>query len=352
MTRPDEPDHSAGTDRRRFLGGLAAVTAASLLPARQRSQAGEAVAPHRIDVHSHISPPAWIQRLTPEGLVLPPMANWTVERHLADMDRAGVATAITSVTAPGLWFKDPAVTRPFARACNDYAATLRADHPGRFGVFIVLPWPDVEGSLRELEYGLDTLKADGIAMLTNYGDTWLGDAVFAPLFAELNRRKALVYTHPTAANCCRNLVPGLIDATIEFGTDTTRAIARMVFSGSAARYPDMRMIFSHAGGSMPYMIERFDTASRTPPNPEHLPPGGFRELARKFYYDTAQASNPVAMAGLRAVVPMSQILFGTDYPFRTAIDHVTGLAASGTFTPQELLAIDRGNYLALHRTLG
>jgi 6-methylsalicylate decarboxylase len=343
---PSPPDCGPDYSRRRFIGTLSALGVGAALSGNHLRAAAVDDAPHVIDVHSHIAPPEWIRRLTPEGVVLPPLANWTVARHLEDMDRAGVATAITSITAPGLWFGDPAVARPLARACNDYAAQLRADHPGRFGLFAVLPLPDVEGSLKELEYGLDALQADGVCLLTSYGDKWLGDPAFDPVFAELNRRKALVYTHPTAANCCRNLVPGLNDATIEFGTDTTRALARFVFSGSAARYPDLRMIFSHAGGTMPYLIERFDVWSRTPPNPRNVPLG-FREHAKKFYYDIAQSSNAVAMRALRSVVPTAHILFGTDYPFRASIDHVEGLRESGVFTPEEIRGIERENYLAM-----
>jgi 6-methylsalicylate decarboxylase len=331
--------------RRRVISALSVLTVGAALPS-SNPFAADNQAPHRIDMHSHIAPPEWIRQLTPEGVVLPPLANWTVARHLEDMDRAGVATAITSITAPGLWFSDPKVARPLARACNEYAAQLRMDHPGRFGLFAVLPLPDVEGSLKELEYGLDTLQADGVCMLTSYGDKWLGDPAFDPVFAELNRRKAVLYTHPTAANCCRNLLPGLNDATIEFGTDTTRAIARFVFSGSAARYPDLRIIFSHAGGTMPYLIERFDVWSRTAPNPRNVPLG-FREHAKRFYYDIAQSSNSVAMRALQAVVPTSHILFGTDYPFRTSLDHVNGLRESGVFTPEEIRGIERENYLAM-----
>jgi len=336
----DKPDAA----RRLLLQGLGAAGIGALVASHPVFASSPA--PHRIDIHSHIAPPAWIRRLTPEGVILPPLANWTIARHLDDMDRAGVATAITSMTSPGLWFGDPAVARPLARACNDYAAQLRADHPGRFGVFAVLPLPDIEGSLKELEYGFDVLKADGICLFTSYGDRWLGDPAFDPVFAELNRRKAVVYTHPISANCCRNLVPGINDPSIEFGTDTTRAIARFVFSGSAARYPDVKLIFSHAGGTMPFLIERFDLLSRTPPYPQSLP-AGFRAFARNFYYDTAQSSNAVALTALKAVVPTSHILFGTDYPFRTSLEHVDGLKAAGVFTDAEIRGIEREHALAI-----
>jgi predicted TIM-barrel fold metal-dependent hydrolase len=264
------------------------------------------------------------------------------------MDRAGVAKSITSITSPGLWFGDDAMARRLSRECNDYAAKLAVDHPGRFGVFVSIPLPDIDGSLREIEYGLDKLKADGIAMFTNYGDKWFGDPAFAPVYEELNRRKAVVYTHPRSANCCRNVLPDLNDSAIEWGTDTTRAIARTIFAGTAAKYPDIRVIFSHAGGTMPFLIERFDLAAKGPQFAKQLPEG-FLAAAKKFYYDTAQASNPVAMGALKKLIPMSQIVFGTDYPFRTAADHVKGLKECGVFDAKELLAIDNENAARLLR---
>jgi predicted TIM-barrel fold metal-dependent hydrolase len=346
MTRTPPEAAPRDPQRRRVLVGLGALATGAALRGAASFAASEAAAPFRIDVHSHLAPPAWVQKLTPEGVVLPPMANWSVQRHLDDMDRAGVATAITSVTAPGLWLADREAARALARACNDYAATLRQAHPGRFGLFVVLPMPDIEGSLRELEYGLDTLKADGACLFTSYEGKWLGDPLFDPLMAELERRKAIVYTHPVGSACCRNLVPGINDATIEFGTDTTRALARWVFSGSAMRFPGIRMIFSHAGGTMPYLAERFDVWSRTPPNPEKVPTG-FRALARNFYYDIAQSANAVTLTALKAVVPTSHILFGSDYPFRTAAEHVASLEAGGVFTAAELRGIGREHFLRL-----
>jgi predicted TIM-barrel fold metal-dependent hydrolase len=312
----------------------------TLLPGRTLA------APHRIDVHSHLAPPEWIRRLTPEGIILPPLANWSVAQHLDDMDGAGVEKAITSITSPGLWFDDAQIARTLARACNEYAAELRRDHPGRFGIFATLPLPAIDASLAELEYAFDTLEADGVMLFTSYGNRWLGDPVFDTLFEELDRREAIVYTHPIAANCCRNLVPGVNDATIEFGTDTTRAIARYVFSGSAKRYPNVRMIFSHAGGTMPFLIGRFDLWSRTPPNPE-IVPEGFRAHARTFYYDVAQATDLVSLTALKTVVPTEHILFGTDYPFRSSLEHVELLHESGVFTAEELRGIEREHAAAL-----
>ena len=164
-----------------------------------------------------------------------------------------------SVAAPGVWFGDAQEARQLARACNEYGAGLVRDHPGRFGFFAMLPLPDIEGSLREIEYAMDTLKVDGIGLFTNYPDNiWLGDPRFVPVSDELNRRRAVAYTHPNTASCCTNLVPGVADTVVEYGASTTRAIATMVFGGFDTTYPNIKMIFSHAGGMMPFLIERFE----------------------------------------------------------------------------------------------
>ena len=189
------------------------------------------------------------------------MRNWTPEKSLADMDAAGVAVAMLSVTQPGVNFTSGEAARKLARECNEYAARLIADHPGRFGGFAMLPLTDTEGSLKEIAYALDTLKLDGIGLLTSYGDKWLGDPSFLPVMEELNRRKVVVYTHPATADCCVNLVRTEPPGMIECGTDTTRTIADIIFSGNAQKFRDIRWIFSHAGGTMPFLIERFDPSS-------------------------------------------------------------------------------------------
>ena len=251
-----------------------------------------------------------------------------------------------SIAPAGNPFSDPATAVRLTRECNEYISRLSADHPGRFGLFASLPLPNIDASLTEVAYAFDTLKADGIALFTSYGDKWLGDPAFNPVFEELNRRRAVVYTHPNTANCCGNLIPNIGEGIIEWGTDTTRAIARIVFGGAAARYPDVRLIFSHAGGTMPFLIERFVNLAKGGQFKTQLP-DGFIAVASKFYYDTAQTSNPAAMSALSKVVPISQIVFGTDFPFRNAAEHVQGLKDCGVFSAADLQAIDRRNVLRL-----
>jgi len=301
--------------------------------------------PFRIDVHHHLTPPDYLNAVHGHLSVPAPSANWSPAKSLDDMDAAGIATAILSITSPGLWLGDAAATAKLARGCNDYAAGLIADNKGRFGAFAALPMPNTDATLGEIGYALDTLKLDGLALFTSYDNKWLGDAAFVPVFDELNRRKAVVSVHPITTACCSNLIPYIPDTIIEFSTDTTRTIASLVFSGAAERWPDIRFIFAHAGGTMPFLIERFEVLARMPQAAKMLPNGVTAPLQR-FFYDTAQSANPAAMAALRDIVTPSQILFGTDFPFRNGIENVAGLKRCG-FTPAELQQISRDNALGL-----
>lgn len=331
--------------RREVLAGLAVLGVGAATP--RGAILAQAAAPKhvRIDVHHHFQPPAFDADISKALLLKPGLKGWTVEKSLEDMEKGGVTTAMLSNTTPALWVGDPILAKKLARTCNDYAAKLCADHPGRFGLFAAMPLPDIDTTLAEIAYALDTLKADGIGLFTSYGDKWLGDPAFDPVFAELNRRKAVVYTHPTTATCCTNLIADVNDSEIEFGTDTTRAIAKMVFSGSSQRYPDIRMIFSHAGGTMPFLIRRFTKDAKGNPKLQKLLPNGFLPEAHRFYYDIAQAPVRAPMLALKEVIPVSQIVFGTDYPYLTAAEHVQELKESRVFTDAELRAIDGENAL-------
>jgi predicted TIM-barrel fold metal-dependent hydrolase len=332
-------------------GAIAATTTAraqTAAPPASPATAPEPSAPppaFRIDIHHHLTPPDYVTAVHGKAQLPTPSANWTLAKTLDDMDAAAVQTAMLSISTPGLWFGDLAATTRLARGCNEYAAKLVADNRPRFGAFAALPLPNVDATLGEIGYALDTLKADGVLVFTSYEGKWLGDAAFVPVFDELNRRKAIVSVHPTTAACCGNLIPYIPDNVVEFGTDTTRTIASLVFSGAAERWPDIRFIFSHAGGSMPFLIERFEFLARTPQAAKMLP-NGVRAPLRRFFYDTAQAGNPAAMGALRQLVEPSQILFGTDFPFRSGLEHVTNLAGCKVLAP-DLRMIERDNALAL-----
>jgi len=337
-------------DRRAFVtGGLAAFGAAfagSGAPMRSFAQGVSATNPRRIDIHHHFSPPQWLAFVRGRELLQPANAAWTPEKSIEDMDQGGVAAAMISITNPGLWFGDKEATRAIARECNEYGAKLVQQHPTRFGLFCALPIPDVDATLREIEYAFDTLKCYGAHFMTSYGDTWLGNPAHEPVMAELHRRKAVVHVHPTAANCCRNLIPGIAPGVMEYGTDTTRAIMSLMWSGQAAKYPDIRFIWSHAGGTAPFLAGRIDGASGN--LKDKMPQGAIHEMKR-FYYDTAGAANAGAIASLLQLVASDHILFGTDFPpGGTSAGVAKQLAQLGlNLTAADMRNIDRENALRL-----
>ena len=298
--------------------------------------------PHRIDVHHHLYPPGYLARLVARKIAPPPALDWRPETSIADMDRAGVATAIVSITAPGLAPVDADFRRAVARECNEFAARMMADHRGRFGSFATLPLPDIDTSLAEIAHALDVLGADGIGLLTSYGDRWLGDPVFAPVMDELNRRRAVVYVHPTAPECNRNLLPGVLDWVIEFPADTTRTIASLLFSGTIARCPDIAFIFAHCGGVLPFISDHLVRAAAIDARLAAAVPGGVRAALAGFHYDTALRAHPAALAATLQVLTAAQLLFGTDAPLRVSADQLQGLLDHG-FSPAELHAIECGN---------
>ena len=335
----------AAVDRRRFLAGGAALGAGALTALRSSPAPAQPAAFTRIDVHHHFLSPLHRDVLARhrDGAPLP---EWTVEGSLQDMDRAGVATAMLSVMQPGVWFGDVAEGRRLARHCNEFAAGLVRDHPGRFGMFATLPLPDTEGSLTEIEYGLDVLKAGGIALLTSYEGRYLGDPAFLPVFEELNRRKAVVYVHPTTPDCCRALVKGIPPGTIEYATDSTRTISSLIFgdAGTAFKCSDVRFVWSHSGGTLPFLTGRLIRLARA--RKDARMPDGPVPILKRWNYEIAQGNTTGQLAALMKLVPVSQVMFGSDYPFVPATEAVEGLSDYG-FEEADRRAIERGNAVRL-----
>ncbi len=334
--------------RRELIGGLSALAASAALG---RDVLAQTAKPFRIDTHHHIFPPKWLaakrEQILAAAAGRDAVLNWTLEGAIAEMDRRGIATAITSLTTPAVWFGNVAEDRRLARDANEYGAQIARDHPGRFGMFAAIPLPDTEGSLAEIAYALDTLKLDGIGLLTSYGERWPGDPAFAPVFAELNRRKAVVFFHPTVAACCGHVVGDLPPSIVEFGFNTTRAVESLLFGGALTRYPDIKFIFAHGGGTIPFLADRMGKTSYSRrPDVQAMIPNGPEPLFRKLYFDVVSVTNVPAMAAIRALMPTSQILFGTDNPFVAPEATVTEL--SGLRLPSGVAqAIQRDNALAL-----
>ena len=333
-------DSDLGTlPRRRFLSGVAALGAGALLPGCQTTGADAGGKPFRIDVHHHYVPDAY-QAAMKAHKIRP--VKWSLQGSLEEMDKSGIATATISPPPPGITFGDVPFGRKLARDINEAGAKIVSDRPARFRLMAVLPYADVEGSLAEIGYAYDTLKSDGIGLMTSYGGKYLGDPAFWPILEELNRRKAVIYTHPTTPACCARALPITGINTIEGPVDTTRTMASVMFTGAAARFPDIRWIFSHSGGVMPFLLSRFERHEVEAKNSKEAMPNGLMHELRKFYYDTAQGNHPGALAALMQIAPVSQVLYGTDYPFVDGATVTAGLSKRG-FSASDLRAIDRGN---------
>ena len=329
--------------RRDFLKALGLAGAGAILPASGQTPARAA---GRIDVHHHMQPAFYVNAMADElkRTNFNPRP-WAPEVSLEAMDKHGVATAMLSpvqrVVSDSMSDRSERA-RTLARQNNEAGAQAVRDHPGRFGLFAALPLPDQDGSLKDIEYSYDTLKADGIALWTSYLDKWPGDPAFDRVFAELNRRNAVVFFHPATASCCRNLIPGLaVSGMIEYDLDTARAAESLLVGGTPARYPNIKFIFSHSGGAITVLAARM--IDDYPRNRLSQLPNGVEYEFKKFYYEVAHASKAPALDALKDVAPVSQILFGADVPIRQYELTTDGLDQYQGFSQADWRAINRGN---------
>jgi 6-methylsalicylate decarboxylase len=240
---------------------------------------------------------------------------WTPESSLAFMDEAGIDVAILSISTPGIQLPDKNADRELARKCNELAATLISKHPKRFGAFASVPVSDIDEAIEEMTYALDVLKLDGVVLFTNSRSIYLGDKTMKSLFDELQQRKAVVYVHPNASPdpAAHNL--GITDNLIDFPGDTTRAIAQMHYGGVFAATPDVKYIFSHAGGTVPYLAGRFAIVDEMNIMGDNSKRGTAADTFRKLYWDTALAWSDPVLHTLLQIAGANRILFGTDFPY-------------------------------------
>jgi len=308
--------------------------------------------PHRIDVHHHIVPQEYVKALANLGVTESggiPFPQWGAEASLDCMDRQGIDAAITSISCPGVYFGDIAFTCDLARRCNEISAQLVNDHPQRFGAFAVLPLPDIDAALLELEYALDILRLDGVTLLASIGSQYLGDPAFDNLFAELNRRKTVIFVHPAVPPGSEVLKLNLPPSIVEFTFDTTRAITNLLYSGTLERCPDISFIFPHAGGTVPYLTWRISLGAWLPGMNEKVPQGVINYLKR-LYYDTALSTTRYTLRSFQELVEPSHLLFGSDFPFLpepVVVATITELQNYDGFTDQDRRVIERDNALKL-----
>lgn len=273
--------------------------------------------PGLIDIHAHFLTKSYLDAMNAAGVHDVdgfPMPDWSPESAIEHMDRWGIATQILSISAPGIDFVSGDAARKLARKINEELAGIVARHPGRLRGFGLLPLPDVDGALREIEHALDVLKFEGIGLYTNFSGIYPGDARLDPLFEELNRRKAVTYVHPVAPPGFDRTRFGFPAATVEYPFDTTRMITNLVSSGTLRRFPDFKMIVSHGGGTLPFLVPRIarhtTRFARVPVTPEEIL-ADFRSL----YFDTTAVSHPHAIDSLLTIAPKDHLLYGSDHPF-------------------------------------
>jgi predicted TIM-barrel fold metal-dependent hydrolase len=310
----------------------------------------------RVDVHAHYLPPSYYRALQEAGVTMLdggiPVPQWRVEDSLAMMDRHGVATQMLSVSSPSVYLFGADKAARLARAVNEEGAGYAEAYPTRFGLFATLPLDDAASSVGEIEHAFDKLGADGVVLMTNARGVYLGDRKFDPVFDALNARKAVVFLHPTSPACFEALAMGRPAPMIEFPFDTTRAAMNLVFSGTTQRCPDIKFILPHAGGTLPFLVQRIVGGGRRSPNP--MDPAAALAEMRRFYCDTAGAANVHAIPALLQLIPVSQILFGSDYPFTpeaTVENFVKFLDETALFTAEDRIAIARENATKLFRRL-
>jgi 6-methylsalicylate decarboxylase len=270
-----------------------------------------------IDTHHHILPDFFWRETNdfhaPVGGLAP--LEWSKEAMISFMDDAGIDVAVSSVSTPGVHLGDSEKARSLARRCNEFAAELVQARPDRFASFACLPLPDVDHSLEELSYALDVLKLDGLVLFTNSRGAYLGDATLVPVFAELERRKSVVFVHPNPSPDAAAHSLGLPDNLLDFPTDTNRAVAQMHYTNRFGRTPNVKYVFSHAGGSIPFLAARFAIIDEMGFIAGGEQRGTAADMFRRMYWDTALSASDSVLRMLRDVVGIDQVIFGTDFPY-------------------------------------
>ncbi|MBS1676201.1 MAG: amidohydrolase [Actinobacteria bacterium] len=287
-----------------------------------------------IDVHAHDYPEAYLEAIREEGsgfdhylrddgrvvvlqdgavaLAMPrPMP--TVAERIARMDAAGVGVQALSISAPNVYRLPARVRAELTRRLNDDLTETARSAPERFRVFASLPLPDVDAALEEVARAATLPFHSGFMVCTTIDQRTLDSPEFEPLWAELSRRRATVFVHPTTACCTDGIREYALALGIDFLAETTLCVARLTYSGLFERHPGIRWIFSHLGGSVPFLIHRFDNYYRQFPEcREHIsrPPS---EILGGVWFDTV-TTHPPALACALATFKVEQFVFGTDYP--------------------------------------
>jgi predicted TIM-barrel fold metal-dependent hydrolase len=300
----------------------------------------------RIDAHGHLIPEAYRAELAKRGVEADyPLPPATPEIFSEVMERHGIDAAVVSLSPPGVWFDDAGLAAELSRLVNEETAALVREQPTRFAGLITLPLPDVDAAMAELSHGFDELGLDGVALLTNHAGTYLGDPAFDPIFEELERRGAYVFVHPIQP-ATPSPLPAAPVWVQEFPFDTTRAVTNLIYSGTLERCPSIRLQLAHMGGTAPFLAHRIaEWAGRDPSRAEAAPAGALAYL-RRLYYDTGLSNNRVALAAVRELAGLDQIVFGTDWPYAVLPEDGDPAPNLG-LSPTDRAAIDATNVATL-----
>lgn len=302
----------------------------------------------RIDLHAHVIPDAYRELLvTPDGS-RPFVPAAPLEELVATMGRYEIDAAVISTGPPGAYLGDQARANETARAANEAIAAIVRSAPERFAGLAILPLPDAAAAIEELGYAVDELGLDGVMLLSNTAGVYLGDERWESLYEELGRRGAYVFVHPSLPPYPAPLGDEHPVWLYEFPFDTTRALAKLIFSGTLERYPSIRLQFAHLGGAAPFLAHRLASLGDREPERTRLAPAGAVAYLRRQYYDTGLSANAPAIAATRELIPLEHIVFGTDWPYAALPEAGSDPApALARLTAEERAAIDHRNAAAL-----
>lgn len=309
----------------------------------------------KIDMHVHYIPKAYRKALikyygdnNPDGFLTP---EWTIEAHLNFMEKMNISTTMLSVTSPHINFGDDNAAKVLAREVNEDGAELVRKYPNQFGLLASLPLPNIEGSIEEIHYALDVLQVDGFTLPTNTQGVYLGDHSLDPIFAELNRRKAIVALHPNEPSAVpKHVLENFPTPFMEFFFDTTRTVANMVVKGTLRRFPNIIIVVPHAGACLPMLADRWHGASKMMDIGEDGEGADIYGDLRKLYYDVAGACLPLQLAALLKLVDDKHLFYGSDYPYTPKLGCVflaNDLDKTDIITKQQRRAIYSDNALSL-----
>lgn len=316
-----------------------------------------------IDVHTHMFTHKWLALLKqtggtyniqtrPDGqdeifrgntpVVIPQKGHFDWELRIQAMDTAGIDVSVVSLTCPNVYWGDEAISVRAAVEANDNVADAQSRYPDRLRWFASLPWEYPQRAVQELERAC-AKGAVGVMVLANVSGKPLTDPMFAPIWAEIDRRGLPVLVHPTDP-------PGvdLMDMTkfdlswsVGFMFDTTLAITRMIFEGFFDQYPNLKVIASHGGGTLPYLVGRFEKGDEVEIPSRRRMLRKPTDYLRHIYYDSI-TYNLGALQYLISVVGDSQVMFGTDWPHQ--VHDVKGAFANTARLPAaQMNAVRSGN---------